>query len=51
MLSLVAAVIGLVLFFCFTLYFCVRDRNEDVGVRSDSDLDWMRKSPFGRWRY
>jgi hypothetical protein len=51
MTSLVAVAIGLVLFFCFILYFCVRESKQDEYAQSNSELDLMRKSPFGRWRY
>jgi hypothetical protein len=51
MAAVLAAVIGLILFFCLTLCFCVRDPKQEADRRSDSDLDLMRKSPFGRWRY
>jgi hypothetical protein len=50
MLSLVLAAIGLVLFFSFTLHYCIRD-GQDAETRWDSNIDLMRKSPFGRWRY
>jgi hypothetical protein len=49
--SVVATAAGLVFFFCVTLYFCVRDLKQDADARSDSQIDMMRKSPFGRWRY
>jgi hypothetical protein len=51
MLSLAAAAIGLVFFFCFVLYVCVRWGKQDPDTRWDSDIEMMRKSPFGRWRY
>jgi len=51
MLSLVVAAIGLGLFFFLVLYFCVRHSKQDAGARSDSGIEIMRKSPFGRWRY
>jgi hypothetical protein len=61
MLSLVVAVIGLALFFCLTLYFCVRDVKQDADARPDwanegpdlltAMIEMKRKSPLGRWRY
>jgi hypothetical protein len=51
MLSLVVAATGLVFFFCLVLYLCVRDRKQDLDTRWDSDIEMLRKSPFGRWRY
>jgi hypothetical protein len=50
MLWLVVAAIGLVLFFCLVLYFCVRRLKHDVDAQSDSDIEMERKSPFGCWR-
>ncbi|MGC2333979.1 MAG: hypothetical protein WA581_21185 [Candidatus Acidiferrales bacterium] len=51
MLALVAAVIGLLLFFGLVLYLCVRNRKEDSHVAPDAPLDVTAKSPLGRWRY
>jgi hypothetical protein len=51
MLSIAVAAIGLFLFFCPVLYFCVRSGKQDADIRWDSDVEMMRKSPFGRWRY
>jgi hypothetical protein len=51
MLSLVGAAIGLVFFFCLVLYFCVRAGKQDADMRWDSNIEMMRKSAFGRWRY
>ena len=51
MLSLVVAALGLIFFFCFVLYFCVRNLRQGADTRSDSNIEMMRKSPFGRWRY
>jgi len=48
--KVVVAAISLVLFFVVVLYFCLRDRRRDPTARSD-DIELMRKSPFGRWRY
>jgi hypothetical protein len=51
MLSLVAASICLVFFCSLVLYLCTRDRDQDANARWDSNIEMMRKSPFGRWRY
>ena len=51
MLSLLVAVIGLSLFFFLVLHFCVRDPKHDAPAAWDSNIEIMRKSPFGRWRY
>ena len=51
MLSLVGAAISLVFFFCLVLYLCIRDHDQGATARWDSDIEMMRKSPFGRWRY
>ena len=51
MLSVAVAVIGLVFFFCLVLHFCVRAGMQDAEIRWDSEIEMMRKSPFGRWRY
>ena len=51
MLSFVATAIGLVFFFCLVLYLCVRNHKQDLDTRWDSDIEMMRKSPFGRWHY
>jgi hypothetical protein len=48
--SLVAVAISLALFFALVFYFCVRDLPQDADARSDSEIDMMRKSPFGCWR-
>jgi hypothetical protein len=51
MLSLAVAAIGLFFFFCLVLDFCVRSGRQDADMRWDSNIEMMRKSPFGRWRY
>jgi hypothetical protein len=51
MLSVLAAAIGLVFFFCLVLYLCLQDREQDANAPWDSNIEMMRKSPFGRWRY
>ena len=51
MLFLAVAAIGLVFFFWLVLYVCVRSGKQDSDTRWDSDIEMMRKSPFGRWRY
>jgi hypothetical protein len=51
MLFNAVAAIGLVFFFCLVLYFCVRWGKQDADIRWDSDIEIMRKSPLGRWRY
>lgn len=51
MLSVIAAAMGLVVFFSLVLYLCVRDRKQQVYAGTDSGIELMRKSPLGRWRY
>ncbi len=51
MLSTAAAAIGLIFFFCLVRYFCVRSDKQIADIRWDPEIEMMRKSPFGRWRY
>jgi hypothetical protein len=51
MLSAAVAAISLGFFFCIVLYFCVRDRGQNARAAWDANIEIMRKSPFGRWRY
>lgn len=51
MLSVVAAAIGLVLFFGFVLCLCVRSPGESSDLPWDAPIDLTAKSPLGRWRY
>ena len=51
MVSVLAAAIGLVVFFTLVLCLCVRSRGESSGAAWDAPLDFTAKSPLGRWRY